>query len=97
MELKNDALQARIVVPDHPTVRQVLAYDAELSVNTERSWYERLWDAGKKLTTELESPAISMETSLDDPASTQVVDTLKWAGLAIFTFRSELEDLPKNS
>lgn len=96
MELKNDELQVRIVVPDHPTVRQELAYDSRQDAVLGRSMYERLWDAAGALITEFECPHVALDAKLDDVATPQAVEAIKWTALTVFSFRRDLDEIPKN-
>lgn len=110
MEFKHETLEARFTVPDHPTVREILKYDSERDreFGADIGFYERVWRAAKTLIQEWECPYFELYPVpkneneeeiidiLDSTATGKVVDVIRWAGLAVFSYRVQLDELGKN-
>lgn len=97
MEIKNDKLSARLVVPDHPTVREQLAYFSETIGTQKLRHVERLWIAARALITEWECPALpDIEADLDKITSPAATDAILWAAMAVKRHMDALDDVPKN-
>lgn len=99
MEIANDELQVRFTVPDHPTRRQVLAYDSVRDLGRGLPVYERLWDAARAIIEpgSWECDAIQPADDLDQASDTRAIEIIKWVGLTVMGWRKGLDELPKNS
>lgn len=100
-------------LPEKPTVRQLLEYDG-FELGASQPLYPRLWAAAGCViqdwhceptpdTAELEEkeqiPLVNVGMSLDAAATENQLDIIKWASLAVFSWRLKLkkERLPPNS
>src|SRR3990167_1745953 len=97
MELKNEALEVRLVVPDRPTVRDVLNYDSQRDSRFGAEIYERLWEAAKSIIKEFDCPHVALDIDLESAATSKALDVIRWVSLAVFSYRSRLDELEKNS
>ena len=97
MELKNDTLGARLVVPDTVTVRQQLLYFSAVT-GTRDEFMARLWEGARTLILEWECPALpDRDVSLDEISSTKATEVIIWAALAVKNYINGLDNIPKNS
>jgi len=97
MELKNESLEVRLVVPDRPTVREILRYDSQVDFGYGRQMYERLWEAAKTIISEYKCPHVALDIDIESAATDQVAKVIHWVALAVFSYRQQLDELEKNS
>ena len=87
-------------VKDAPTMRDILAYDGAIEGNLRTSLYPRLWAGVAWLVDEWHvegiEPDADMAALMDNAADIALIETIKWAALAVFTYRRGLEP-EKNS
>ena len=109
MEFKSEELQVRFTVPDHPTYRQLLAYDG--ARDQQDTFYEKLWEGARAIIEEWEcgfDAEIEKDTEgkkkrlldvdLDEhPIKDRALTVIKWAGYRCHSWRFSLDELPKNS
>ena len=80
---------------EEPTMRAVLMYDSAIEGSMLASLYPRLWAGVQFLVDEwhceLVSPDADASDLMDGAADMEVIDVIKWAGLAVFSFRQSLE------
>ena len=88
---------ARMVVPDNPTVLQIVTYDSKRYELSELPALVLLWEMAKTLITEWESeamPDINADLGeLDDPKIARVI---QWATNLVANHRRSLDNIPKN-
>ncbi len=88
---------ARMVVPDNPTVLQIVTYDSKRYELSELPALVLLWEMAKTLITEWESeamPDINADLGkLDDPKIARVI---QWASSLAANHRRSLDNIPKN-
>jgi hypothetical protein len=88
----------RLVVPDKPTVYQIVAFDSKRLEVDGLPPMIILWEMAKLLIQEWESevmPDFKADLEkLDDPRQARIIE---WAGLAISAYRRGLDAVPKNS
>ena len=93
---------ARFVVPDDPTIYQLLDYDSQRYNANGLPDIWLLWEMAKTLITEWESAALpDKDISLADTQkvpenANKAVGVIKWAGLLVSAYRRGLENVPKN-
>ena len=98
MEFKDQELETSFSVPEKPTVRQVLRYDSLVELGGIGEYgYERMWRGVEVFAEDWESPHVKPDDDLDNVESSEAIDVIKWAGLAVWSYRQSLKDLPKNS
>ena len=100
MKFTNEQLKTTFECPDNPKVRQVLAYDeATLLGAPVRGLYDRLWEGVcTALVTDWQSPIERSPATLNDSASPEAVEVIKWASLALFSWYIDWKEraVPKN-
>lgn len=83
-----------------PKMRDVLQYDSEITGRMTSTLYTRLWAGVKWMVDEWHCEIVSPEADaaelMDSAADMTVIEVIKWAGLAVFSFRQSLEP-EKNS
>lgn len=84
-------------VPDAPTVRQVLRYDSlvELASN-DLTTYERIWLGVKVFAEEWECDHVQPDSGLDEIATPEAIEVMKYAGLVTYSYRLSLKEVEKN-
>lgn len=98
MEFTNEELEAKLTVPEEPTRRQLLRYDSQADIPN-MGMYERLWGGVQALADEieLECDYVNIDDDLDTPAEDpRWMDVVKWASLAVFSWRRSVESAEKN-
>ena len=98
MELTTDSWGgARMVIPDSPTVLQIVTYDSKRYELSGTPTLIMLWEMAKTMIVEWESEALpDLHADLgeiDDPRAARV---LEWATTLVANHRSGLDLIPKN-
>jgi len=82
-------------VKEEPLIRDILSYDGEMTGSMAATLYPRLWRSAKWLIDEWNCEGINPDDDfnaiLDRSADIRLVELVKWAGLAVFSFRQSLE------
>ncbi len=88
---------ARMVIPDNPTVLQIVTYDSKQYELSGEPALLMLWEMAKTLITEWESevmPDINADLGeLEDPRIARVI---QWASNLVANHRRSLDNIPKN-
>ena len=78
-----------------PKNRDVLMYDSEITGRMAATLYPRLWAGVKWMIDEWHcetvNPETDAETIMDAAADISVIEIIKWASLAVFSYRNSLE------
>jgi hypothetical protein len=89
---------ARLVVPDEPSVLQLLKHDSARFENSYKGDLLILWDMAKELITEWESEALpDMNADLANMTDPRAARVIEWASVTVSAFRRSLDTIPKNS
>lgn len=95
MEFKNE--HCTFTIPDRPTVRMQMRWFGATQGRAKEDYLVRYWEAAKVLIEKWDCAAMPDYTvdldTLTDPTQTSVCI---WAGLQVFQFMNELDDVPKN-
>jgi hypothetical protein len=94
-EFENDLLKCKFKVPDHPTVRQQLAWYSELGFTQPSR--EQYWNAAKAILYDWEcealpDPQVNLD-SIENPNQTLII---MWTGSQVLVYMDALNNLPKN-
>jgi len=88
---------ARLVVPDKPSVFQLLNHDS-IRYDSKGGAILNLWEMAKVLIEEWESEALPDHNAdlnvVTDPRAARVIE---WAGVTVSVYRRSLDEVPKNS
>ena len=89
---------ARLVVPDKPSVLQLINHDSVVYEAKDKGAILNLWEMAKVLITEWESEALPDKdadlSELTDPRAARVIE---WAGVMVSSYRRSLDTVSKNS
>ena len=96
MDFENQELETSFSVPDEPTVRQRLRYDSAVELFGEFDLYERLWNGVRALGGDWESPHVQLDQDMNDAASDDAINVIKWAGIVLFSHMQAEKEIPKN-
>ena len=89
---------ARLVVPDEPSVLQIINHDSVRYEDSERGAILNLWEMAKVLITEWESEALpDMSADLSELTDPRAARVIEWAGLTVSVYRRGLDAISKNS
>jgi hypothetical protein len=89
---------ARLVVPDEPTVLQLILHDSVRYEFEAKGAILNLWDMAKVLITEWESEALpEMDADLSKLTDPRAARVIEWAGVTVSAYRRSLDIVPKNS
>jgi hypothetical protein len=91
---------ARLVVPDEPTVFQLVSYDSKRYERNGLPQLLLLWEMAKILIIEWECEALpDKDTSLLEITENadNVASVIEWASLIVSAWRRSLDNIPKNS
>ena len=99
MEFKTDDFGgARLVVPDEPSVLQIINFDSIRYDSNDSGAILVLWEMAKRFIEEWESeslPDINADLSeIKDPRAARVIE---WAGVTVSAYRRSLDAISKNS
>lgn len=98
MEKTNETLGIKIVMPDEPSVRQVLMYRTRISENSDKElMIERMWIAAPALVSEFECDDIELGSDIDSMSGIRSADVVTWVASVVFEYYTSLGELPKNS
>jgi len=89
---------ARLVVPDEPSVLQILIHDSlRYDANVEGAIL-RLWEMAKPLIVELEAESLpDMNADLSQITDARAARIIEWAGVTVSAYRRSLDEVSKNS
>jgi hypothetical protein len=96
MHKENEIFGVAFDLPDEPDYVTILAYDEQAELNRDVGLYNRLWIAAQKVITNWQCEKIQLADNLSTKASKDGLNIVKWVGLAVWNWRQELDDLPKN-
>lgn len=99
MEFKTeDYGGARLVVPDEPSVLQILIHDSVRYDSNAEGTILRLWEMAKPLIIELEAEALpDMNADLSEITDARAARIIEWACLTVSAYRRSLDEVSKNS
>ena len=88
---------ARLVVPDEPSVLQIVNYDSK-RYDSDSGALLKLWEMAKVLIDEWESEALpDMNADLNEITDSRAAQIIEWASLIVSGYRRNLDAVPKNS
>lgn len=86
------------MVPDKPTVLQILLHDSVRYDARDKGAILNLWEMAKTLITEWECEALpDMDADLSEVTDARAARVIEWAGLTVSAFRRSLDAIEKNS
>ena len=89
---------ARLVVPDEPSVLQLINHDSVRYDANEKGAILNLWEMAKVLITEWESEALpDMNADLSEITDPRAARLIEWAGVMVSSYRRGLDIVSKNS
>ena len=89
---------ARLVVPDEPSVLQLINHDSVRYEVDEKGAILSLWKMAKVLITEWESEALpDMNADLSEITDPRAARIIEWAGVMVSSYRRSLDIVSKNS
>ena len=99
MEFKTDDFGgARLVVPDEPSVLQLINHDSVRYEADEKGAILNLWEMAKILITEWESESLpDMNADLSEITDPRAARVIEWAGVMVSSYRRSLDTVSKNS
>ena len=99
MEFKTDDYGgARLVVPDEPTVLQILLHDSVRYDANDKGAILNLWEMAKILITEWECESLpDMNANLNEVTDARAARMIEWAGVTVSAYRRSLDAISKNS
>ena len=89
---------ARLVVPDEPSVLQLINHDSVRYEKGEKGAVLSLWEMAKVLITEWESEALpDIDADLSEITDPRAARVIEWAGVMVSSYRRSLDTVSKNS
>ena len=89
---------ARLVVPDEPSVLQLINHDSVRYEKDEKGAVLNLWEMAKVLIGEWESEALpDMNADLSKLTDPRAARVIEWAGVMVSSYRRGLDTVSKNS
>jgi len=89
---------ARLVVPDEPTVLQILLHDSVRYDANDKGAILNLWEMAKILITEWECESLpDMNANLNEVTDARAARMIEWAGVTVSAYRRSLDAISKNS
>ena len=89
---------ARLVVPDEPSVYQLLQHDSVRYEASAKGAILNLWEMAKILITEWESEALpDMDIDLNETVDPRAARVIEWAGVTVSAYRRSLDAIEKNA
>lgn len=89
---------ARLVVPDEPSVLQLINHDSVRYEANEKGAILNLWEMAKVLITEWESESLpDMNADLGEITDPRAARIIEWAGVTVSAYRRSLDAVSKNS
>ena len=89
---------ARLVVPDEPSVLQLINHDSVRYEKGEKGAVLNLWEMAKVLITEWESKALpDIDADLSEITDPRAARVIEWAGVMVSSYRRSLDTVSKNS
>ena len=89
---------ARLVVPDKPTVLQLISHDSVRYEANDKVAVLNLWEMAKFLITEWESEALpDMNADLSEITDPRAARVIEWAAVEVSSYRRRLDIVSKNS
>lgn len=95
MKFDHPELELSYSVKDAPSYRDVLRYDGAVASLRGAEMYLRLWEAARTLINEWHAPII-LDVDLDAVADAAGLEIIKVVSLEVFSYRQQLDDIPKN-
>lgn len=98
MRYENDELGVAFTLPDAMTVRQQLAFRAQLGAAADGGPFVRYWQAAPTIVTEWQCERIPDMTAfdLDGNGDAGAADIIVWVGNTIAAHMADMETPPKN-
>jgi len=88
---------ARMVVPENPTVLQIVTYDSKQYELKELPALVLLWEMAKTLIEEWESEAMpDLDANLEELTDPRAARVIEWANNLTANHRRSLDNIPKN-
>ncbi len=99
MEFKTDDFGgARLVVPDEPSVLQIINFDSIRYDSNDSGAILVLWEMAKSLIEEWESEALpDINADLNEITDPRAARIIEWAGVMVSSYRRSLDTVSKNS
>ena len=90
---------ARFVVPDEPSVLDLLHHDSlRFALAQEENYILKLWEMAKVLISEWEAEALpDKDIDLKKVTDARAARLIEWAGIQVSEYRRSLDHIPKNS
>ena len=89
---------ARLVVPDEPSVLQLINHDSVRYEASAEGAILNLWEMAKVLIEEWESEALpDMKADLNEITDPRAARVIEWAGVTVSAYRRSLDAISKNS
>lgn len=96
IEFVHEELETRFTVPERPTVRQQLLYKGEIGFAMNAEMYLKTWRGAKLLIQDWECPHLSLDDDINEIDSPSAAKVIQWAGMQVWRYILDLEDIPKN-
>ena len=88
---------ARLVVPDNPTVLQIVTFDSKRYELSELPALVLLWEMAKTMIGEWESEAMpDINADLGELEDPRIAMLIQWASNLVANHRRSLDNIPKN-
>ena len=88
---------ARMVIPDNPTVLQIVTYDSKMYELKGSPALIKLWEMAKTMIEEWECEALpDLNTDLSEVTDPRAARVLEWATNLVANHRRQLDLIPKN-
>ena len=99
MEFKTDDFGgARLVVPDEPSVLQIINFDSIRYDSNDSGAILVLWEMAKSLIEEWESESLpDRDADLNEITDPRAARIIEWAGVMVSSYRRSLDTISKNS
>ena len=98
MRIESEEHKTAFEIPDEPTVRQQLRYDAAWELSDLAGTFEKLWIGLSAIVIDWQSEIVPecRPSILDELKSPEAAACIRWAGLETFAHMRQIEDVPKN-
>lgn len=96
MDIKREDLGLSFIVPDRPTVRDLLKYDSAIADYQGATMFERLWEGAKVIVKDWQCEDCPLDIDIDSADNIQVAEIIKTTGLIVFGHLQAARSVPKN-
>ena len=96
--IESEAFKVSFDLPERPTARQVLAYDSALMMHRDEPALVKLWECARTVIGNWSCEFVpSIDIPLEDLEGVQAAQAIEWATMQVVDWRTELNNVPKNS